>query len=134
MLHEPFCCRNFKYCETCKTVVEISDFDEHTKSHAKKEEVPILKPTNIINTNSNVDLKRVESAKSNCSFCELSLSLSELAYHEGMCGARTEICEYCNKKMLVKQLKPHLVNCTAKLALEQENLIEYDDHGRLKFM
>jgi hypothetical protein len=130
MLHEPFCCRNFKYCETCKTVIEIPDFEDHTKSHLKKEEIKNIKPLpNVINPNSNIDLKRMESAKSNCSFCELCLSLSELAYHEGMCGARTEMCEYCNKKMLVKQLKPHLTTCTAKLALEQENLIEYDDNG-----
>jgi hypothetical protein len=45
-----------------------------------------------------------------------------------MCGARQETCEYCNKKFLVRLLKSHLESCAAKLALEQDVMVddEYD--------
>jgi hypothetical protein len=137
MLHEPYCMRMNKFCETCQNAVEIAEFENHLASHTKTEKKEIEKNTDI-NLNNNLgtskittniiskdNLKRLESAKINCEFCELLLCQSEYYDHTSNCGARSTLCEYCNKKFLVKQLKPHLESCSAKIALESDMF--YDD-------
>ena len=153
MLHEPYCIRSLKFCEICTNVIEISEFDEHTMSHKEKtlqsdndsklqstviNPIPntdINKPKIYTNSNSskleeNINLKRLESAKLICEYCELLLSESEFYDHIVMCGARSTKCEFCNNKFLYKQMKSHLNDCAAKMLLEQ-NAFEDDFTGIL---
>ena len=136
--------RSLKFCEICNNVIEITEFDEHTQSHKEKQAQPIKDsklPSTVINNynpdpnpntsnklDKNLNLKRLESTKITCEYCELLLPDSEFYEHDLMCGSRSTKCEYCNKNLLYKQMKSHLNDCTARLVLEQ-NAYEDDFSG-----
>lgn len=42
-----------------------------------------------------------------CQYCEMDVKLYELAEHEQICGARTETCPKCLRRMTLKALKAH---------------------------
>jgi len=143
MLHEPYCLRTYKFCDECKNVIEISEFDEHNLSHSKiksepKNETTLNKkkqdakpiPQDKVISLKDLDFKRFESLKITCEYCDLIVPDSEFNDHEAMCGARSTICEYCNKKMLMKDLIKHLDKCQEKILLEQ-NAYEDDFYGKI---
>lgn len=134
--------RTLKFCDICEDAIEISEYEEHSKSHKlkkteiKKEEL-VAKPKQEINQNNlNInksyedshDLKRFESIKINCEFCDLQVPDAEFYDHEAMCGARSTKCEYCDKNLLYQQLNNHLKDCNAKIIIEQ-NAFEDDYDG-----
>jgi len=148
MLHEPYCIRSLKFCDICKNVFDISDFDEHTQSHKEKKfqssndsklQSTVTNPVTKQNKNTsnkieeNINLKRLESAKQTCEYCELELSQSEFYDHHVMCGSRSTKCEYCNNKFLYKQINSHLNDCADRLLLEQ-NAYEDDFTGIFKII
>lgn len=50
--------------------------------------------------------------KVKCLYCELSYDLSKLAEHESHCGARTEVCDLCNRRVQYKdKLRHDASNC-----------------------
>ena len=132
MLHEAFCTRSNKYCPDCNEAFHIAEYDEHLKNHNNKNQKEIKNSSDNQNTNTqttkitndNSNLHRIQSNRIDCNYCGLQISESEKKEHESMCGARSEICEYCNQKFLVKQMKTHLDKCNAKLLIEQNNFID----------
>jgi hypothetical protein len=148
MLHEPYCIRTLKYCDKCQNAIEISEFDEHLVTHKQKiieppkkedisnkpKEVPNPNKSNLNKPNGDDhDLKRIESIKITCEYCDLQVTDSEFYDHEAMCESRSSRCEYCDKNLLYKQLKSHLQNCSARISLEQ-NAYEDDCTGFIIYL
>jgi hypothetical protein len=110
---------NNKYCEVCKDVFQIEEYDEHLKNHNKpKPQVDIKKPEPKVDPKPLPNLQRLESAKWECRYCTLTISQSEQRDHEAMCGARSTKCEYCDKNMLYKDIPVHLIKCSARMQIE----------------
>ena len=106
-MHQRGCLISCKYCESCKEAIDISEFEEHSKNHLTKIQDTLINKEKFIEYNKpkiDTNLKKLESLLLNCKFCDLQLPESQYDDHEAMCGARTTSCEYCNKKLLIKQL------------------------------
>ena len=44
----------------------------------------------------------------NCQYCEITLPASDMEEHKESCGSRTEECDNCKRRILVKDLENHL--------------------------
>ena len=105
ILHERFCVQNIQYCDICKEAVIKEEYEEHcfehknsgTKNEKTQEEKDAL------------SLKRVESTKVQCQFCNLFLSFFEVTEHEDMCGSRTTKCKLCGERVIFKNLENHVL-------------------------
>ena len=105
-LHERFCFQNIKYCEKCQEGIIKEEFDEHLEKH-KSKQIPENNTSSEKEKNENT-LKRVESSKVGCPYCNFFLSYSEYEEHLEMCGARTTECKMCGKSLLYKNLDTHI--------------------------
>ena len=106
ILHQRFCIQNIKYCEQCKEGIIIEEYEEHCKNHNKKEEKQ--KSQSSQESKDSLTLSRVQSSKIGCQYCGYFCGFDELEEHEAMCGAKSTTCKQCKKKMLVKDLRPHI--------------------------
>ena len=70
-------------CEVCGEKVEKMELDNHTTSICRKRNV-------------------------NCQYCEITLPASAMEEHKESCGSRTEECDNCKRRILVKDLENHL--------------------------
>ena len=106
VLHERFCAQNIKYCELCKEGIIKEEYEDHCLEHNKPKTVePTIKSEE---ERSQMSLKRVQSSKICCRYCELFCAYDELEEHEAMCGARTTQCRMCGKNLLYSQLDKHI--------------------------
>ena len=101
ILHERFCVQNIQYCDICKEHKCSYCTTEHKNSGTKKEKAKEEKDA--------LSLKRVESTKVQCQFCNLFLSFSEVTEHEDMCGSRTTKCKLCGERVIFKNLENHVL-------------------------
>ena len=64
----------------------------------------------------------------NCKFCEIILPACDISEHQESCGSRTEECENCQRRILVKDFENHIasgcktpVKTNAKTGLNNRN-------------
>lgn len=122
MMHELSCARINTFCDECNQVYENTEREQHLLSHKKIEPLK-----------SN-ELGRKESNKMDCPFCGLILSQSENNEHVSQCEARSNKCEFCQVKMLNKDLPKHLETCQVKLLTENSNAGDYYEEGKILFL
>ena len=54
--------------------------------------------------------------KKECKYCELDIARDQYEEHTESCGSRTDFCELCNQRVLLRDMQDHLVNkCQKKL-------------------
>jgi hypothetical protein len=103
-LHQRFCVQNIKYCEQCQVGVIIDEYEEHLQSHNNNSNSPKLSK----DESDSLTLKRVQSSKIGCQYCGFLCGFGDIEEHEAMCGARSTNCKQCGKRILIKDLKPHI--------------------------
>ena len=42
-----------------------------------------------------------------CKFCDLKILRSEYEEHQNDCGSRTDLCELCNQRVMLKDMDEH---------------------------
>jgi hypothetical protein len=94
-LHELSCARRNWYCQECKLVVLKTDKDAHMKDNHEK--VPCEWCGASVEKRLLFNHKKTDcSGRSvKCQFCELKLLAKQLYEHERTCGSVTEVCEKC---------------------------------------
>lgn len=110
LLHERMCKFNVKYCNECKEVFEIDEYDDHVKTHELNKNRQEFTPEEMsLKKKKSIDMiKRLESKHIDCRYCGLNLSLDNILSHEEQCGARTKECNHCHQLLLFKNYKSHL--------------------------
>ena len=105
-LHQRFCIQNIKYCEQCQVGVIIEEYEEHLQSHNNNNSSNSQKLSK--DESNELTLKRVQSSKIGCQYCGFLCGFGDIEEHEAMCGARSTNCKQCGKRLLIKDLKPHI--------------------------
>ncbi len=115
-LHEASCERHRYYCETCRKVFLKNEYDKHTQEYHR-----------MISCECGVEIeiRKLEEHKEKycqerlvtCVYCEYSVSFRELSEHENDCGSRTEPCESCGKRVMLRYYSTHV--CDAEDPTEQ---------------
>lgn len=123
VLHERYCRLTVKYCDKCEESFPIEEFEQHVLKHDKPEFQGLQRKKSKIEKEES-SLKRVQSCKIPCEFCELYLYLEEIEEHQKMCGARTTNCPECNKLIMYKDLQNHLKNEHKK---EESKKVKFED-------
>jgi len=111
-IHSLGCPRKNWFCESCQRVIEKSRKDEHIQEQHSQilcssgcgQKVERFKLAEHQKTQCN---KRMVS----CFHCEMSIPFLERFAHETKCGAMTEPCPDCGKRVQKKDLQVHQMLC-----------------------
>ena len=63
-----------------------------------------------------------------CDYCELEVPLSNLDEHVIECGSRTDVCEKCNNRFVLMDLKIHICYECPMCSKSYPNLDHYQLH------
>ena len=107
-LHQRFCIQNIKYCEECQVGVIIEEYEEHLQSHNNNGNNSNNSKRLSKEESDSLTLKRVQSSKIGCQYCGFLCGFGDIEEHESFCGARSTNCKQCGKRILIKDLKPHI--------------------------
>ncbi|XP_028400581.1 TRAF-type zinc finger domain-containing protein 1-like [Dendronephthya gigantea] len=72
-------------CDVCGERLEKMDLESHKTSTCPKRSV-------------------------NCKYCEIAMLACEMGEHEEACGSRTDECENCKRRILLKDLEDHIAS------------------------
>ena len=56
--------------------------------------------------------------KTECKYCELDITRDEYTDHTESCGSRTDFCELCNQRVMLRNMQEHLENKCAPIGAE----------------
>jgi len=74
--------------------------------------------------------KNCPKVKQECKYCELDITRDQYEEHTEGCGSRTDFCELCNQRVMLRDMEEHLVNkCQKKLLGEREYTHDPYGHG-----
>ena len=49
-----------------------------------------------------------------CQYCQLTFNNQQHAQHVEVCGSRTEVCEGCSKRIVLKNMEEHMSECVQR--------------------
>ena len=107
--HSAVCFRRNIRCKLCSAIIDSLYPSLHMDGHS------------FIRCSCGVDVEKrlLSNHQSNscimrlvaCTFCELQLKFNEMTDHESDCGNRTEECEKCHKRVLIRLLRTSHTCC-----------------------
>ncbi|KRX01717.1 hypothetical protein PPERSA_01587 [Pseudocohnilembus persalinus] len=119
-LHEAYCIRNIKKCEQCGEFIDKNEIEEHNEQEHQKKPCKYcqveLEPK-YLETHQELNcIKRPVQ----CQFCDMTVTQSEKLNHEGKCGTKTKICQFCNKYIQIRDYDTHYIMCQSDQIKKQE--------------
>eukprot|EP01101_Sappina_pedata_P000696 TRINITY_DN1088_c0_g1_i1.p1 TRINITY_DN1088_c0_g1~~TRINITY_DN1088_c0_g1_i1.p1 ORF type:complete len:859 (-),score=139.46 TRINITY_DN1088_c0_g1_i1:340-2607(-) len=106
-IHTLTCARKNYYCPTCNIVIERSKKDEHTERFHTLVECPLECGAGLMEAR-DVEGHMMANCVRRvvvCTHCGMSMSFAARMEHEEKCGARTEPCPTCKKRVQKKGKK-----------------------------
>ena len=106
-LHEASCKRHRYYCKSCKQTLLINERDQHDQEYHAiilcecGEEIEARSLTEHLEKYCG---KRIMP----CIYCKYPLEFHMLPEHEEVCGSRTDTCELCGQRMMLRDQNSHL--------------------------
>ncbi|KKM72857.1 hypothetical protein LCGC14_1416290 [marine sediment metagenome] len=121
-LHEATCARHRYYCESCETVLSKNERDKHNQEyHAMI----------LCTCGEEIEARKLAEHKMEycsqrivpCIYCEYPLAFSTLYEHENACGSRTESCDLCGKRVMLRHQNTHVCGENDEPVTEDELVI-----------
>ena len=106
MMHQLNCSRHNVKCGECNMIISVHEKDSHHLQFNTK--VKCDCGMSVFNKDLENHKKVCIHRMSECMFCEMQLRFDELLQHQETCGNRTDICESCGTRILVKQKGVHI--------------------------
>ncbi|XP_032233578.2 TRAF-type zinc finger domain-containing protein 1 [Nematostella vectensis] len=107
VMHVNHCHRNITLCKICNEPFPTSQREDHFEEYHAKVKCQCgkhVEKADLAEHKENTCSSRVVT----CDYCELELPFSKMKSHKDYCGARTELCEKCNKYITVKDMDIHI--------------------------
>jgi hypothetical protein len=125
LIHNSICHKHNYWCNYCNISVAKYSKTEHDKLHdyilcSCGETIQNLKFQEHLKTDCT---KRIIE----CQYCNMEILYSNKDEHEEMCGTRTDICQDCDKRIMIKKMSNH--QCVLKCPICN---IKIDDESDLQ--
>jgi len=107
LMHSSICYKHNYWCNSCNISVAKYNKKEHDKLH---EYIKCNCGKNIENLKYNIHLiEECEKRLVDCQYCNMKVIYCDKDEHEEMCGSRTDICDDCGNRIMIKNMITH--NC-----------------------
>ena len=129
LMHSAHCKRNIQLCPLCGQAISRKDAKEHLEEyHEKIDCVHCGQKTTRIDEENHL-ASECTKALIPCHYCDILLPREKMSKHQDFCGSRTELCEKCNRYVMMRDLQKHETSCLDYTVLPCEfcgALISYD--------
>ena len=129
LMHSAHCKRNIQLCPLCGQAISRKDAKEHLEEyHEKIDCVQCGQKTTRIDEENHLASECTKTMIP-CHYCDILLPREKMSEHQDFCGSRTELCEKCNRYVMMRDLQKHETSCLDYTVLPCEfcgALISYD--------
>lgn len=129
LMHSAHCKRNIQLCPLCGQAISRKDAKEHLQEyHEKIDCVQCGQKTTRIDEETHL-VSECAKTLIPCRYCDILLPREKMLEHQDFCGSRTELCEKCNRYVMMNDLQKHETCCLDYTVLPCElcgALISYD--------